>query len=65
MSATGFTRHGLRCVHCQEPFALALARPELKPEALPDPFEAKCPCCQQVAAYPRTAIGVLVAVGRP
>lgn len=64
MTAAGFKRPGLECVDCHEPFALFLARPDVrKIEELPDPFEAKCPYCQKEATYPRSAIGVLVAVG--
>jgi hypothetical protein len=61
MSATGFTRPGLRCEQCGLPFALSLTgivgRREV--ERLPDPFEARCPMCQRTATYPKAAIQAL------
>jgi hypothetical protein len=64
MSAAGFRRPGLACEHCHEPFALFLARPDArKVDELPDPFLATCPYCQKEATYPRSAIGILVALG--
>jgi hypothetical protein len=62
--ANGFTRPGLACESCGEPFSLFLGVPNLrKVEGLPDPFEARCPLCDHQTTYPRSAIGVLVAAG--
>ena len=63
MSATGFSRPGLSCEPCGKPFSLFLATSGAKVNELPDPFEAKCPECGQVATYPKSAIQNLVVVG--
>jgi hypothetical protein len=61
-SAVGFTRPGLRCEKCGEPFSLFLGTGQDRVEKLPDPFEAKCPC-GHVATYPKSAIYTLEARG--
>jgi hypothetical protein len=62
--SAGFRRPGLSCADCGEPFALFLAvEGMISVEKLPDPFLAKCPLFGHHAAYPKSAIGVLVAVG--
>jgi hypothetical protein len=62
-NTTGFTRPGVECSHCGEPFALFLATRDVKKVGeLPDPFRAKCPRCQTEATYPRSAIEILAAV---
>jgi hypothetical protein len=65
MSSTGFERPGLKCEHCDLPFALSLTGAVTRKdiENLPDPFEAKCPICDQVATYPKSSIQTLVSVG--
>ena len=62
----GFKRPGLECVHCHEAFFLFLAVKNLvRIEDLSDPFLAKCPMCDHEATYPKSAIHILVAAGRP
>jgi hypothetical protein len=62
--AMTFSRPGLACVRCGEPFSLFLARPDArKVEELPDPFQAICPFCKEEATYPKSSIQILVAVG--
>ena len=67
IAMTGFVRPGVPCQHCGEPFALALVgvQRQKEVEKLPDPFQAKCPFCQTVASYPKSAIDTLVAVTHP
>jgi hypothetical protein len=61
--SAGFRRPGLSCANCGEPFALFLGVEKMvSVEKLPDPFVAKCPQCDHQATYPKSAIGVLVAV---
>ena len=64
--ATGFKRPGLECAKCGEAFALGLAAVKnfQSVEKLPDPFQAKCPDCEEEASYPKSAIRTLAAVGR-
>jgi hypothetical protein len=64
MSAASFRRPGLECVSCGEAFALFLAvETMVSVEKLPDPFLAECPQCGHQATYPKSAIGILAAVG--
>jgi hypothetical protein len=62
--ATGFTRLGVNCSSCGEPFSLTLGVANFRTaEELPDPFEARCYRCNHLAAYPKTQIGILAVVG--
>jgi uncharacterized Zn finger protein len=63
MSAVGFSRPGLSCENCGNPFSVFLGTQGTKIGELPDPFEAKCPECGHVANYPHSAIQKMVAVG--
>ena len=66
MSSAGFNRPGIECLHCHQPFSLALgtgAMTTREVEKLPDPFLAKCPLCDQEATYPKDAIGTLAGLG--
>jgi hypothetical protein len=63
MTVAGFNRPGVTCEHCEKPFPLFLAHPDVKNVTeLPDPFQAVCPFCRQNATYPMIAIGILAAV---
>jgi hypothetical protein len=61
MGAPIFTRPGLTCEQCGLPFALSLTGivGAKEVERLPDPFEAKCPMCQHLTTYPKSAIQAL------
>ena len=64
MNAAGFKRPGVKCLNCQEAFALFLGIDEMvSVENLTDPFDAKCPLCGHRATYPKSAIGILAALG--
>ena len=66
MSLAGFTRPGLLCVQCGEPFTLSRARPDAsRVEDLPDPFQATCPECNHEATYRQIAIQIMVPVDGP
>ena len=66
MSTFGFTRPGLLCVHCGEPFTLSRARPDAsRIDDLPDPFQATCPECDQEAVYRKSDIQFIVPVDGP
>ena len=63
MSVVGFTRPGLLCVQCGEPFTLVRVRPDVsRVEDLPDPFQATCPECDNQANYKRSNIQIMVPV---
>lgn len=64
MSAAGFKRPGLACEKCGAAFSLFEGTEKHRSvEGLPDPFRAKCPECGHEATYPKSSIGILVAVG--
>ena len=66
MSANGFTRPGLLCMQCSEPFTLSRARPDAtRVEYLSDPFQATCPECDREATYRQSDIQIMVAVDGP
>jgi DNA-directed RNA polymerase subunit RPC12/RpoP len=66
MSAVGFTRPGLLCVQCGEPFTLSRTRPDAsRIEDLSDPFQAACPECAHEAAYRKSAIQLMLPVDGP
>ena len=66
MTSVGFTRPGLQCVQCGEPFTLSRARPDAECiENLSDPFQATCPECEYEAAYQKSAIQIMVPVDGP
>lgn len=63
MSPTGFTRPGLLCVQCGEPFTLSLVRPDAREiEDLSDPFHARCPECDREAIYRKSDIQIMIPV---
>ena len=65
MTAAGLERYGLKCQHCGELFSLRVGTRAVGPrdlESLRDPSQAKCPMCQDVAAYPKSSIETLGAV---
>lgn len=66
MSSAGFTTPGLTCEQCGVPFALSMAGVvgAREVDRLPDPFEVKCPMCQHLATYLKSAIQTLVAQPR-
>jgi hypothetical protein len=63
-SSAGLKRPGVTCGNCNGPFSLFLAVQDMvSVERLTDPFDAKCPLCGHQASYPKSSIGILVAVG--
>ena len=63
MSSAGFTRPGLLCVLCGEPFTLSRVRPDVsRVEDLSDPFQATCRECDQQAIYRKSDIPIIVPV---
>jgi hypothetical protein len=66
MSVAGFTRPGLWCVQCGEPFTLSRAQPKAgRIDDLPNPFQAACPECAHEAAYLKSDIQIMVPVDGP
>jgi len=66
MSSAGFTRPGLLCVLCGEPFTLSRVRPDVsRVEDLSDPFQATCPECDHQASYRRSNIQIMIPVDGP
>jgi hypothetical protein len=66
MSVTSFTRPGLLCAQCGEPFTLSRARLDAsRVEDLSDPFQATCPECDHEATYRQSNIQIMVAVDGP
>jgi hypothetical protein len=66
MSVVGFTRPGLLCAQCGEPFTLSRARPDAsRVEDLPDPFQATCPECDHQTAYRKSNIQIMIPVDGP
>jgi hypothetical protein len=55
---SGFTTLSLICQNCGERFGLAASTGK-SPEKLSDPFEAKCPHCENQSTYPKSAIQIL------
>jgi hypothetical protein len=63
MTTAGLSSAGVTCEHCEKPFRLLRAYPDMKSmKDLPDPFRARCPFCRQNATYPMSAIGTLATV---
>jgi hypothetical protein len=66
MSVAGYTRPGLLCVQCGEPFTLSLVRPDARRvKDLSDPFQATCPECAHEATYRKSDIQIMVPVDGP
>jgi hypothetical protein len=65
MTSAGFKRPGVACAGCGEAFSLSPLAIEgfVSIDRLPDPFHATCPLCRRESTYPKSAIGILAAVG--
>jgi DNA-directed RNA polymerase subunit RPC12/RpoP len=63
MGVVGYTRPGLLCVQCGEPFTLSHARPDVsRIDELSNPFKAACPECAHEAPYQKSSIQIMVPV---
>ena len=66
MSSMGFTRPGLLCPQCGEPFTLSGVRSDAtRVEDLSDPFQVTCPECDREATYRQSDILIMVPVDGP